>query len=142
MFRPFGNRVLVRPDAAIDHASNVGIVIAPRDGRIVESQEQFGRRGTVVSVGPGKLTKKGAMLPMTVQPGDIVYFGEFQNTEIDLEGEKHFVISEMDITAVEEKPLRIVRQYKLDADDGCGLPQELWGELANASDQEQVRESL
>jgi chaperonin GroES len=101
-FRPFADRILVKPDAAIEHASTVGLVVAARDGKIVESQQQFGRRGTVVAVGPGKRTKKGITMPPTVKPGDIVYFGEFVNTELDLPEGKHFVIQEADITGVED----------------------------------------
>jgi len=99
-FRPFADRVLVRPDDAIVHASEL-IQIATRDGRIVDSQDQFGRRGTVVAVGPGKRDKKGNVHPLSVKEGDIVYFGEFINTEIDLPEGKHFVIQEADITGVE-----------------------------------------
>lgn len=102
MFRPFADRLLVRPDDAIVHASTVGLFIAARDGKIVDSQAQFGRRGTVVAVGPGKRTKNGReLIPLTVKPGDIVYFGEFINTDIDLPEGKHFVIQEADVTGVE-----------------------------------------
>lgn len=101
MLRPHGDRLLVLPDAAIVHASEL-IHIAPRDGRIVDSQAQFGRRGTVVAVGPGKKDKKGQVHPLTVKEGDIVYFGEFQNAEYEEDGQKYFVIQEADITGVED----------------------------------------
>ena len=100
MFRPLRDRVLVRPDDAIVHASEL-IQIAVRDGKIVDSDKQFGRRGVVVAIGPGKRDRKGNVHPLTVQPGDIVYFGEFMNTEVDLPEGKHFVIQEADITGVE-----------------------------------------
>lgn len=101
MFRPMWDRVLVKPDEALGHASAL-IAVAPRDGKIVESQQQFGRRGVVVAVGPGKRTKKHVTVPLVVKPGDIVYFGEFVNTEIDLPTGKHFVIQEADICGVED----------------------------------------
>lgn len=100
-FRPFADRVLVLPDDQISHASTL-IQIAARDGRIVNSQEQFGRRGTVIAIGPGKRDRKGTIHPLTVKPGDKVYFGEFQNAQFDLNGRKHFVIQEADITGVED----------------------------------------
>jgi len=101
IFKPFADRILVKPDPALEHASQVGILVAPRDGKIVESQQQFGRRGTVVAVGPGKRGKRGNVLPNTVQVGDKVYWGEFISQEVDLPDGKHFVIQEADITAVE-----------------------------------------
>ena len=100
-FRPLADRILVKPDDAINHASTVGIVVAPRDGKIVESQEQFGRRGTVIAVGPGKRDKRGYIKPTVLQPGDIVYWGEFINTHIDLPDGRYYVIQEADITGVE-----------------------------------------
>ena len=102
-FRPKFDRVLVKPDEAMTHASEL-IQIATRDGRIVDSQDQFGRRGVVIAVGEGKRDRKGKVHPLTVEPGDIVYFGEFINTEIDLPEGKHFVIQEADITGVEIAP--------------------------------------
>ena len=101
MFHPRGDRLLVEPDETIEHASSVGIVVAARDGKIVDSQSQFGRRGKVIAAGPGKRTKKGVILPMAVAPGDIVYYGEFVNTELELDGKVYNVIQEADVTGVE-----------------------------------------
>ena len=101
MLSPRSDRILARPDDAILHASQVGIVVAPRDGKIVESQQQFGRRGVAVAVGPGKRTKKGVLLPMSVKPGDVIFWGEFMDQTIDVAGIQHYVISEMDVTAIE-----------------------------------------
>jgi chaperonin GroES len=100
-FRPLADRILVKPDEAIEHASTVGIVVAPRDGKIVESQTQFGRRGKVIAAGPGKRDKKGNTHPLTVKEGDVVYYGEFVNTELEIAGEIYNLIQEADITGIE-----------------------------------------
>jgi len=99
MLVPTGDRLLVRPDENIEHASDL-IVIAPRDGEIVESQRQFGRRGTVIATGPGKRLKDGSRAPMSTNVGDTVYFGEFINREYEENGERFFVISEADVTGI------------------------------------------
>ena len=77
MFQPRGDRILVKPDPVLEHATATGIVVVPRNGEIVESAKQFGRTGTVVAVGPGKKDKKGNIHPLTVKEGDRIYFGEF-----------------------------------------------------------------
>ena len=101
-FEPKGDRILVRPDAAIEHATTTGIVIAPRDGKIIDSQNQFGRTGTVMAVGPGKKTKKGETLPVEVAVGDRVMWGEFMHPTARINGEVHFILSDKDITGVFE----------------------------------------
>jgi len=102
-FEPTGDRILVKPDAAIEHATISGIVIAPRDGKIIDSQQQLGRTGVVVAVGPGKKTRKGEILPMEVSIGDHVAFGEFMFQRVKLNGEEHFLLQDKDITMVMEK---------------------------------------
>ena len=99
-FAPTGDRILVRPDAAIEHATMSGIVIAPRDGRIIDSQQQLGRTGVVVAVGPGKKTRKGGILPVEVDVGDRVMFGEFMHQQVRINGEEHYILTDKDITGV------------------------------------------
>ena len=100
-FIPKFDKVLVKPDAEIAHASQVGILIAPRDGKIIDSQTQFGRAGVVVAIGPGRKTRNGETIAPQIQVGDRVYYGEFINAELELDGQLYNVISEMDITGVE-----------------------------------------
>jgi len=97
--RPRHDRILVRLEP--EHQTDSGIVFpaATRDGH-TESQRQYGHRGTVLAVGPGKLTKRGVRIAPTVQIGDVVRFGEFMWP--GLGGDKTLVmIQEADITGVE-----------------------------------------
>ena len=99
MLRPLADRIVV--ELQQEHATQSGVVFpaAKFDGHI-ESQRQYGHRGTVLAVGPGKTTKKGVKLPMSTKPGDVVRFGEFMFSQIL--GTKHLVmIQEADITCVE-----------------------------------------
>ncbi len=74
MIRPLRDYIAVRVES--EHETPAGIVV-PAATRMVDSRKQYGHRGTVVAVGPGKRTKRGALLPMELQPGDVVRFGEF-----------------------------------------------------------------
>lgn len=98
-FAPKADRILVKPDDVLEHVSAAGIVIAAKDG-IVTSQEQWGRSGTVIAVGPGKTTRKGELLPVEVKPGDRVLFGQFQYQRIKENGETFLVMQDKDLTGV------------------------------------------
>ena len=100
MLQPTRDWVLVKPDEYLEHASSV-IKVAPRDGVIVTSQEQFGRVGVVLAVGPGRKDKYGTLHPTTVKPGDRVAWGEFKHQEWHEEG-KCFLIMEADVCGVLE----------------------------------------
>lgn len=101
MMQPRADRILVKPDEYLAHASEVGLVIPPRDGRIIDSQSQFGRTGTIVAVGPGKRDKNGHIHPLVCKTGDRVYWGEFQHPQYeDEDGTKYYVLQEADICGV------------------------------------------
>jgi len=53
----------------------------------------------VVSVGPGKHTKKG-FVPTQVNPGDIVLKDEYAGTKIMIDGEEYQYMQEAEILAV------------------------------------------
>jgi len=54
--------------------------------------------GTVIAVGPGKThADSGIVVQMPVAPGDGVVYGQFDGTEINLNGDKHTLIRDDDI---------------------------------------------
>ena len=57
---------------------------------------------TVIAVGPGKLLKTGARLPMSVKVGDHVLFGKWNGTEVKLNGEELLIVKEEDLFGVVE----------------------------------------
>jgi chaperonin GroES len=80
--RPLRDRIVVQPDPLLEHVSSSGLILQARTG-IGTSQEQLGRTGTVLAVGPGKTTRKGVTLPLVVQPGDKVLLGEWLYPQAD-----------------------------------------------------------
>jgi len=96
MIRPLRDRIVVRPDPLAAHATATAIVLQARTG-ITTSQEQFGRTGTVLSVGPGKASRKtGQRAPLDLAPGDRVLFGEWLYPQAD----GLLVMQEADIAGV------------------------------------------
>jgi chaperonin GroES len=101
VIQPTSNRVLVElveppPTAA-------GLILGMPAFGIKSSQEQRGHRGRVLAVGPGKRTRKGALLAPQVKIGDLVRFGEFDYKRVRQNGAPCMLISEMDILGIEEE---------------------------------------
>lgn len=58
--------------------------------------------GTVLSVGPGRARENGKRFPIDVQVSDVVMFGRFQGTDLEVRGETLTVLREDEILAVTE----------------------------------------
>jgi len=94
-FRPLGDRVLVKMHAA-ETVSKGGILLAP-------SAQEKPQEGTVIAVGPGRLTDKGQLVEPRVKKNDVVLVPKYVGTEIKLDGVEHIVLSEEEIIGVVEK---------------------------------------
>ena len=57
------------------------------------------QRGTVISVGPGKLLDSGDRGPLSVGVGDVVIYGKYSGTEIEVAGKEVKILRESDILA-------------------------------------------
>lgn len=89
---PLGSKVVLR---AIEQekVTQSGIVIPDTADKSRPMQ------GTVVAVGPGKLTEDGTLLPMSVKEGDSVLFKKYGPDEVEVDGTKYLVADESDILA-------------------------------------------
>jgi chaperonin GroES len=90
--RPLRDRLLVT--RIVEEEQRVGGIIIPDNAR--EKPQQ----GKVVSVGRGRLTDKGDILPLDVQPGDIVLFGKYAGTDIKLDGADYLILREEDVLGI------------------------------------------
>lgn len=86
------NQVLIKPSEKI---KKIGSLI------LASSSQENDHTGTVLQVGPGKLTKNGnAIIPMSVIDGDIVTYIPTNAVSITYNNTAHLLISEDDILAV------------------------------------------
>ena len=95
--RPLADRVVVRPltEAEAGTLSASGIIIPETVSK--EKPEQ----GIVIAVGQGKWDEDGAKrIPMEVKEGDRVLFSKYGPDEVEIGGEKYYVVSESHILAV------------------------------------------
>lgn len=101
MLKPLGNRILVELDESLPNQA--GIYLTPDVSKWREAQDQIGNRGKIVAIGPGKRhPKTGAFMPMSVEVGQVVRFSELEFHRHTEGGKDYALISEMDVTGVEE----------------------------------------
>ena len=95
-FRPLHDRVLVR--RVEDEAKTPGGIIIP------DTAKEKPMQGEVVAAGPGGRDDKGAIVAMSVRPGDRVLFGKWSGTEVKIDGDEFVIMKESDIFGIVEAP--------------------------------------
>ena len=89
--RPLDDRVVVEPMEAEERTAG-GIVLP-------DTAKEKPQRGTVVSVGPGKLLDSGERGALSVAIGDEVIYGKYSGTDIEIDGRDVKILRETDILA-------------------------------------------
>ncbi len=85
--KPLADRVLIEPTAAEE--VTLGGIIIP------DTAKEKPLKGKVVAVGTG--TKDEEMI---LKEGDIVLYGKYAGTEIELEGNKYLIMRQSDVLAI------------------------------------------
>jgi chaperonin GroES len=83
-FKPLGNRIVVEPLEGDEQLSAGGIYIP-------DTAKEKPQDGTIVAVGPGRMTDDGNRIPMEVAVGDTVVYSKYSGTEYK-EGENEYLI--------------------------------------------------
>lgn len=92
--KPVNDRVLIKPIEA-DKQTAGGIFIPT-------TLDEGTSKGTVVSVGPGRLTKEGNIIPLEVAEGNQVLFPKNSGHEVKIDDLKYIVLTEDQILAIIE----------------------------------------
>ncbi len=93
--RPLDDRVVVEPFEAEE--TTAGGIVLP------DSAREKPLNGKVIATGPGKLLEKtGERGKMSLKVGDVVFYGKYSGTEVELEGDTWVILRESDILAVRE----------------------------------------
>ena len=90
--KPLSDRVVVKAEAAEEKTAS-GIILP-------DTAKEKPQEGTVVAVGPGKISDSGNAIKMTVKVGDKVLYGKYSGTEITFENEDYLIMKENDIFAI------------------------------------------
>lgn len=90
--RPLADRVVVKP-AAAEEKTKSGLFIP-------DTAKEKPQQGEVVAVGPGKVADSGETLKPQVKVGDIVLYGKYSGTEIQVDGQDYLIMRESDLFAI------------------------------------------
>lgn len=85
--KPLADRVLIQP-APAEETTLSGIIIP-------DSAKEKPLKGTVVAVGNGSKDEE-----MILKEGDVVLYGKYAGTEIELDGEKYLIMRQNDVLGV------------------------------------------
>jgi chaperonin GroES len=89
-FKPLGNRIVIEPLEGDDQLSSGGIFIP-------DTAKEKPQDGTIVAVGPGRLTDDGKRVPMDIAVGDVVVYSKYAGTEYKEDGVEYLIVREDDI---------------------------------------------
>jgi chaperonin GroES len=70
---------------------------------IPDTAKEKPQEGKVVAVGKGKVGDDGKIIPLDVKVNDLVLFGKYSGSEINIDGEEHLIMREEDILGIIEK---------------------------------------
>jgi chaperonin GroES len=70
---------------------------------IPDTAKEKPQEGKVVAVGKGKANEDGKITPLDVKVNDLILFGKYSGTEINIDGEEHLIMREEDILGIIEK---------------------------------------
>src|SRR5512143_3862363 len=90
--KPLGDRVVVKPSAR-EEMTKSGIYLP-------DTAKEKPQEGTVVAVGPGRMTDDGKVLAMSVKAGDVVLYAKYAGTEYKRDDEELIICSEKDVLAI------------------------------------------
>jgi len=89
-FKPLGNRIVVEPNEDQAQVSSGGIYIP-------DTAKEKPQEGTVIAVGPGRLTDEGKRIAMDVEVGDVVVYSKYGGTEYKEGDTEYQILREDDI---------------------------------------------
>ena len=90
--KPLSDRVVVEP-APAEEVSTGGIILP-------DTAQEKPQQGTVVAVGPGKISDAGSAIAMNLKKGDKILYGKYSGTEFTFEGTEYLIMRESDILAI------------------------------------------
>ena len=92
--KPLDDRIVLKPTVA-ETKTATGIFLP-------ESATEKPMTGKVVAVGPGKLNEDGSRTELTIKKGDVVLYGKYAGTEVDIDGDEHLIVRENELLGVIE----------------------------------------
>jgi len=89
---PLADRVVVQP--LEDTEQMRGGLYIP------DTAKEKPMQGSIVAVGPGKLSDENERINPDVEVGQTVLYGKYSGTEVSVDGEDYLILRESDILAI------------------------------------------
>jgi chaperonin GroES len=93
--KPLEDRIVVQANEA-ETTTASGIVIP-------DTAKEKPQEGTVIAVGPGRVSDQGQRIALDINEGDTVVYSKYGGTEIKLDGEEYLILSARDILAIVQR---------------------------------------
>ena len=90
--KPLADRVVVEPLEETEEMRG-GLYIP-------DTAKEKPQQGTVVAVGPGRVTDQGELIKVELGEGDKILYGKYSGTEVTVDGTDYLIIRESDVLAV------------------------------------------
>jgi len=87
--KPLDDRIVVQASEAEEKTS--GGILLP------QTAQQKPQQGKVVAVGPGKLSETGVRLVLAVHIGDLVMFGKYAGSDVEVSGTEYKILRESEL---------------------------------------------
>ena len=89
--KPLDDRVVVEPTEAEEKTA--GGILLP------DTAKQKPQQGKIVAVGPGKMSDEGNRIALAVKVGDIVLYGKYSGSDVEVNGKELKILRESDLLA-------------------------------------------
>ena len=90
--KPLADRVIVKQSDA-EEKTATGILLP-------DTAKEKPTKGKVIAVGPGKLDDKGKPMEIGLRVGDLVYYGKYSGTDVEVDGTKYVILRDSDVLGV------------------------------------------
>ena len=91
--KPLSDHILIEPIKG-EEKTKSGILLPET------AEKEKPEQGRIVSVGPGRKTEDGKIIPIGVAAGQIVLFKKYGPDEIKIDGKEYLIAKEEDILAI------------------------------------------
>ena len=89
--KPLADRVIVAP---MEKETMKGGIIIP------DTAKEKPMQGKIVAAGPGNVSDNGDRVALEVKKGDIVLYGKYAGTEVNVDGSDYLILRESDVLAI------------------------------------------
>ncbi|HVL15991.1 MAG TPA: co-chaperone GroES [Gemmata sp.] len=89
--KPLDDRVVVEPTEAEEKTA--GGILLP------DTAKQKPQQGKVIAAGPGRLDDNGNRVALAVKVGDVVLYGKYSGSDVEVNGKELKILREGDILA-------------------------------------------